>query len=172
MVLSTFIILYRSLSTELTMVASIKLAVLAVAVVPSSVAFVVPKQNTIRSTAAVAILRANPEGQNEDEKAWTVDESIQRNEPSPLEFKMPNPFTEMVDIFSNLDDVIDDFFNKRMGNGEIFYGKRKYKPSGSVESEYNGGGFSDWRKIEAAREFREERTRIREEQQAKDRADK
>jgi hypothetical protein len=54
-----------------------------------------------------------------------------------------------------------------MGNGEIFYGKRKYKPSGNVESEYNGGGFSDWRKIEAAREFREERARKREEENAK-----
>ncbi len=50
-----------------------------------------------------------------------------------------------------------------MGNGEIFYGKRSYKPSGSVETDYNGGGLSDWRKIEAAREFREERAMMREE---------
>mmetsp|Transcript_10579 Transcript_10579/g.22774 ORF Transcript_10579/g.22774 Transcript_10579/m.22774 type:complete len:134 (+) Transcript_10579:80-481(+) len=76
---------------------------------------------------------------------------------------IPNPFTEIADMFTNLDDVIDDFFNKRMGNGEVFYGKRKYKPSGKIESEYNGGGFSDWRKIEAARQFREERAMVREE---------
>ena len=50
-----------------------------------------------------------------------------------------------------------------MGNGEVFYGKRKYKPSGRVDTEYNGGGFSDWRKIEAAREFREMRALMREE---------
>ena len=50
-----------------------------------------------------------------------------------------------------------------MGNGEIFYGKRSYKPSGKVETDYNGGGLSDWRKIEAAREFREERAMMREE---------
>ncbi len=48
-----------------------------------------------------------------------------------------------------------------MGNGEVFYGKRKYKPSGRVNSDYNGGGFSDWRKMEAAREFREERAMMR-----------
>ena len=50
---------------------------------------------------------------------------------------------------------------KKMGNGEVFYGKRKYKPSGRVNSDYNGGGFSDWRKMEAAREFREERAMMR-----------
>ena len=101
-----------------------------------------------------------------DEKAWSVDESKQIPS-APDRFQFPNPFAEILDIFQNFDDVVDDFFNKRMGNGEIFYGKRKYKPSGNVESEYNGGGFSDWRKIEAAREFREERARIREEEKAK-----
>jgi len=49
-----------------------------------------------------------------------------------------------------------------MGNGEVFYGKRKYKPSGQVDTEYNGGGFSDWGKMEAAREFREERAMLKE----------
>ena len=51
---------------------------------------------------------------------------------------------------------------QKMGNGEVFYGKRKYKPSGKVSSEYNGGGFTDYRKIEAAREFREMRAMMRE----------
>mmetsp|Transcript_17907 Transcript_17907/g.28980 ORF Transcript_17907/g.28980 Transcript_17907/m.28980 type:complete len:137 (+) Transcript_17907:127-537(+) len=85
-------------------------------------------------------------------------------------FNIPNPFAELGDMFSNLDDVIDDFFNKRMGNGEVFYGKRKYKPSGNIETDYNGGGLSDWRKIEAARQYREERAMMRElakEQQTK-----
>lgn len=49
-----------------------------------------------------------------------------------------------------------------MGNGEVFYGKRKYKPSGKISTDYDGGGLSDWRKIEAAREFREERARMKE----------
>ena len=53
----------------------------------------------------------------------------------------------------------------KMGKGEIFYGKRKYKPSGDVESDYSGYGFSDRRKIDAAREFREERARMKEEAQ-------
>ncbi|KAL3798388.1 hypothetical protein HJC23_005041 [Cyclotella cryptica] len=111
---------------------------------------------------------ANPQGQDGEEKAWLVDESIQtkeeQNAAAPLDFQFPNPFAELMDMLSNFDDVVDDFFNKRMGNGEVFYGKRKYKPSGNVESEYNGYGFSDWRKIQAAKEFREERARMREEQ--------
>jgi hypothetical protein len=108
--------------------------------------------------------------QQGDDKLWTVDEP-KRISDAPVDFKFPNPFAEIIDIFTNFDDVVDDFFNKRMGNGEIFYGKRKYKPSGTVESEYNGGGFSDWRKIEAAREFREERARIREEEKARNNAE-
>lgn len=41
--------------------------------------------------------------------------------------------SDFFDMFKNLDDVAEDFFYKRMGKGEIFYGKRKYKPSGDVE---------------------------------------
>eukprot|EP00978_Attheya_sp_CCMP212_P041639 scaffold241197_cov37-Attheya_sp.AAC.1 len=55
-----------------------------------------------------------------------------------------------------MDDVVDDFFNKRMGNGEIFYGKRKFKPSGSVEGDYNGMGLTDKLKIDITRERKEE----------------
>eukprot|EP00978_Attheya_sp_CCMP212_P012653 scaffold31649_cov53-Attheya_sp.AAC.8 len=62
----------------------------------------------------------------------------------------------IVDVFSNMDDVVDDFFNKRMGNGEIFYGKRKFKPSGSVEGDYNGMGLTDKLKIDITRERKEE----------------
>ena len=51
---------------------------------------------------------------------------------------------------------------QKMGNGEVFSGKRKYKPSGRVSDEYNGGGFTDYRKIEAAREFRELRAAMKE----------
>ena len=50
--------------------------------------------------------------------------------------------------------VIDDFYNKRMGQGEIFYGKRKYKPSGNVESAYNGMGLTDKQRIDDAREYK------------------
>ncbi len=58
--------------------------------------------------------------------------------------------------------VVRRMTNQKMGNGEVFYGKRKYKPSGKVSSEYNGGGFTDYRKIEAAREFRELRAAMKE----------
>jgi hypothetical protein len=43
-----------------------------------------------------------------------------------------------------------------MGQGEIFYGKRKYKPSGNVEGDYDGMGLSDSLKIAQAREYKEE----------------
>jgi hypothetical protein len=72
--------------------------------------------------------------------------------------EFPNPMKEFSDMMSNLDDVIDDFFNKRMGNGEVFYGKRKYKPSERPNTEgfYNGMGISDKTKIDVARESKEQ----------------
>jgi protein-arginine kinase activator protein McsA len=70
--------------------------------------------------------------------------------------KKSGPFQELIDIFSNFDDVVDDFFYKRMGQGEVFYGKRKYKPSGKVEGDYNGFGLSDKMKIDMTREYKEE----------------
>ncbi|KAL7451637.1 hypothetical protein ACHAWC_003462, partial [Mediolabrus comicus] len=79
------------------------------------------------------------------------------------QFSFPNPLAELADMWQSFDDIVDDFFNKRMGNGEQFYGKRKYKPSGKYSEEYNGYGLSDFRKIEAAKEFREERARMKEE---------
>ena len=69
-----------------------------------------------------------------------------------------NPFQEVADILSNWDDVMDDFMNKRMGNGEVFYGKRKFKPSNrpNTEGKYNGMGLSDKMRIDIARETKEE----------------
>mmetsp|Transcript_34905 Transcript_34905/g.71237 ORF Transcript_34905/g.71237 Transcript_34905/m.71237 type:complete len:142 (-) Transcript_34905:1239-1664(-) len=96
------------------------------------------------------------------EKKWDADEERTQQQ----QFSFPNPLTELADMWQNFDDIIDDFFNKRMGNGEVFYGQRKYKPSGKVTTEYNGYGFSDFKKIEAAREFREERARMKEEKLA------
>jgi hypothetical protein len=138
------------------MVSSFKL-ILVAAATPSALSFTSGTSSTTRT-----VQFAKPPG---DDKVWSVDET--KMAAAPVEFKFPNPFAEIAEIFQNFDDVVDDFFNKRMGNGEIFYGKRKYKPSGKVESGYEGGGFSDWRKMEAAREFREERARMREEEKAR-----
>jgi len=79
----------------------------------------------------------------------------QNNQPESPSF--PNPFRVVTDMFQNFDDQVDDFFNKRMGQGEIFYGKRKYNPSGSVDGDYNGLGISDFQKIEATKEWLEEK---------------
>jgi hypothetical protein len=45
-----------------------------------------------------------------------------------------------------------------MRNGELFYGKRKNKPTGRVnmEGDYNGMGYSDPLRIERARERKEQ----------------
>eukprot|EP01083_Nonionella_stella_P132378 402468_1 len=65
------------------------------------------------------------------------------------------PLAGVRDFFANLDSVADDFFYKRMGKGEIFYGKRRYKPSGEVEGDYNGFGLSDKGKIDTVREYKD-----------------
>ena len=69
--------------------AFISIVTLAVAAVPSICAFApMPKLTHKRSSSA---LQAN------DDK-----------------FSFPNPVAEIGDMFSSLDDVIDDFFNKRV----------------------------------------------------------
>lgn len=90
--------------------------------------------------------------------------SVMKAEKSNWNF--PNPFKEVADIFSNWDDVIDDFMFKRMGNGEVFYGKRKYKPSNrpNTDGKYNGMGMTDKMRIDIAREVKEERMERRNQQ--------
>ena len=101
------------------------------------------------------------------EKKWNADEEgTQQQQQQQQQFDFPNPLAELADMWQSFDDVVDDFFNKRMGNGEAFYGQRKYKPSGKITTDYNGYGFSDFKKIEAAREFREERARMKAEKLA------
>merc|ERR1719444_276292 len=80
----------------------------------------------------------------------------------------PNPLKGLIGMFQNFDDVIDDFMDKKMGNGEVFYGKRKYNPGGEFEGDYEGFGLSDFRKIEGTKEMKEqlmEKGRQREQRQ-------
>jgi hypothetical protein len=71
-----------------------------------------------------------------------------------------NPLQGLSDMLSNfdIDDVVYDFMDKRMGNGEVFYGERRVKPSGreNTEGSYNGMGMSDKVRIDTARERKEE----------------
>ena len=73
------------------------------------------------------------------------------------------------EFLGNMDAAIDDFMNKRMGNGEVFYGKRKYKPSGRFTGDYNGMGLSDKLRIDQTREMREEYLEEREERRRRER---
>lgn len=118
-------------------------------------------------SAAAAFIALPSEGKSPTllREKWEADGEKQQ-------FSFPNPLAELADMWQSFDDIVDDFFNKRMGNGEQFYGKRKYKPSGKYSEEYNGYGFSDFRKIEAAKEFREERARMKEERLAAEREKK
>lgn len=118
-------------------------------------------------SAAAAFIALPTEGKSSTllREKWEADGEKQQ-------FSFPNPLAELADMWQSFDDIVDDFFNKRMGNGEQFYGKRKYKPSGKYSEEYNGYGFSDFRKIEAAKEFREERARMKEERLAAEREKK
>ena len=61
------------------------------------------------------------------------------------------------DFWRNVDDVIDDFMCKRMGNGEVFYGQRRSNPSQrpNTTGQYNGMGVSDKARIEERRLLRE-----------------
>jgi hypothetical protein len=88
-------------------------------------------------------------------------------------------FEGLKDAFDNFDDIIDDFLYKRMGNGEQFYGKRKYNPSGKFDGQYQGMGRSDQSRIEMAlvqKELMEERRSKRqaeeEEEEAQNRANR
>jgi hypothetical protein len=84
-------------------------------------------------------------------------QSILRADNRNNDNKVPNIFQGIGDMLSSMDDVIDDFMSKRMGNGELFYGQRKFKPSGrpNTEGKYNGMGKSDRLKIDAKLEVKE-----------------
>jgi len=101
--------------------------------------------NTPQSHQSSSQLRFSPFNNNNNKV---------ENESAPTESKGFNPIGEFFDMFSNMDDVIDDFYFKRMGNGEQFYGERKYKPSGKVDGKYDGFGLSDRTKIDTTREYR------------------
>ena len=90
----------------------------------------------------------------------------------PPEAKKKGFMGDLKGMMDNFDAVVDDFVFKRMGNGEQFYGKRKYNPSGNIEGDYNGMGQSDLIRIEIARVRKEEmelrrQRRVEEEEEAK-----
>eukprot|EP00531_Pseudo-nitzschia_arenysensis_P016338 CAMPEP_0116125240 /NCGR_PEP_ID=MMETSP0329-20121206/5705_1 /TAXON_ID=697910 /ORGANISM="Pseudo-nitzschia arenysensis, Strain B593" /LENGTH=154 /DNA_ID=CAMNT_0003619267 /DNA_START=103 /DNA_END=567 /DNA_ORIENTATION=+ len=99
--------------------------------------------------------------------------SNKEEEPAPVEEPKKNGFFgDMKGMMNNFDAVVDDFVFKRMGNGEQFYGKRKYNPTGDYDGDYNGMGQSDLIRIEIARVRKEEmelrrQRRLEEEEEAK-----
>lgn len=85
--------------------------VLAVSVATPSSAFM-PARNVVSSPPSV--LHTSNDGR---EKQWTVDETTEDSEALPMgmdKFNIPNPLVELGNMFSNFDDVIDDFFFKRV----------------------------------------------------------
>lgn len=71
-----------------------------------------PARNVVSSPPSV--LHTSNDGR---EKQWTVDETTEDSEALPMgmdKFNIPNPLVELGNMFSNFDDVIDDFFFKRV----------------------------------------------------------
>ena len=92
--------------------------ILVVAAASSSSAFVQTRNAVASRPSAVCV------NSNGGEKQWTVDDTVKETEASPFstdKFSFPNPLSELGDMFSSLDDVIDDFFNKRSKYTDLCY---------------------------------------------------
>mmetsp|Transcript_38521 Transcript_38521/g.43387 ORF Transcript_38521/g.43387 Transcript_38521/m.43387 type:complete len:174 (-) Transcript_38521:220-741(-) len=97
-------------------------------------------------------------GKNKKEnerKKWGTDTDTDSTIEQPIK-RDKNIIEDINGMFQNFDAVVDDFFYKRMGSGEQWYGKRKYDPSGKIDGKYNGMGQTDLLRIEIARVQKEE----------------
>lgn len=98
----------------LSSVCIIAVATLVVLALPPSSAFVAPPSNIAPRPSSVSVAANDDEYQTRGNEA-----SAQSNsDSSPIamgqSFRFPNPLVELADMFSNFDDVVDDFFNKRV----------------------------------------------------------
>jgi hypothetical protein len=69
---------------------------------------------------------------DDDLKGWATRHNKYTQTTSSHGRMVFNPLQEVSDMFHDWDNVVDDFLYKRMGNGQAFNGKRKYKPSSTV----------------------------------------
>ena len=87
------------------------------AVVASTYAFVAAPSPIAKTKASALFYNNDDDG----DKQWVVDDKVKNNnEVSPIVNMMLTPFAELADIFSNVDDVVDDFFNKRVSTLFIY----------------------------------------------------
>jgi hypothetical protein len=108
------------------------------------------------ASAALLLILASSVNAFVPKAAVSVRISKSSSTTSKLNFQ---PWKDLTEMLQQWDDVIDDFMAKRMGNGEVFYGQRKFKPSNrpNTEGRYNGMGMSDKTKIDIVRDNKEER---------------
>jgi hypothetical protein len=88
----------------------------AMVVISPSSAFVSPSASVIASRSSM-LSAANDD--RDDQVSVNEEAPLNNNELSPItmgQFRFPNPLAELADIFQNFDDVVDDFFNKRVSN--------------------------------------------------------
>jgi hypothetical protein len=98
-------------------------------------------------------LKSNSSNQND-----TNEDEMQSKDKSENDIMILSRVSWAIQEFwNNMDDIVDDFMNKRMGNGELFYGKRKFNPSGKIDGSYNGFGLSDKGRIEGVKMYKEMR---------------
>lgn len=83
---------------------SFALVVIAISVGQSVTAYV-PIMSSAVSSSPHTSSRLQLVDTDDDENEGTIEEKT---------FRIPNPLAELGDILSNWDDVVDDFFNKRV----------------------------------------------------------
>ena len=84
--------------------------ILFLSAVASTYAFVAPSPIAKTKVSSAVFYNNDDDG----DKQWVVDDKVKKNDVSPIVNMMLTPFVELADIFSNFDDVVDDFFNKRV----------------------------------------------------------
>ena len=79
--------------------------VIAISVRQSVTAYVPIISSAVSSSPHTTSSRLHLVDRDDDENEGTIEEKT---------FRIPNPLAELGDILSNWDDVVDDFFNKRV----------------------------------------------------------
>ncbi len=96
------------------------IAASAVISAPPSSAFILPPFDTASLSRPPSLSFAANEGGSEDQSSTNEAPANVNSDSSSINatksFRFPNPLTELADMFTNFDDIVDDFFNKRVSN--------------------------------------------------------
>ena len=89
--------------------------ILVAALAISSTAFAPPPRSAIFTLTSTLWYRSRTHDDDDSKGQWNIPEEAQESETPPFgKFTFPNPLAEISDMLSNFDDVVDDFYNKRV----------------------------------------------------------